>query len=149
MVCQASLDITLTQVAIGIDLPVFIRLDVQAGEPTTATRVGIDTDGVAEVGWDVGFLRGVATDHRLARLVRLGRAKFFVNQGKGQLLVKRDVGLKVGVHKDMGIGFEVGPVFAQELPVRSRDVIKATGTIIEIKLVGVTGGQKGGEISNQ
>ena len=83
---------------------------MHASQPTTAAGVGVDADGVAEIKRDVPLLGGVSADHHLAGTMRFGRAKFLVNDGEGQLLVHRCVGLEVGMDEDVCVSLKVGLV---------------------------------------
>ena len=49
--------------AISIGLPVFEIVERKAGEPATIGNIGIEADGVAEVGDMAGALGGVTADH--------------------------------------------------------------------------------------
>lgn len=74
-------------------------------------------------------MRGVSGDHDLTGTVRFWGAEFFMNDGKRELLVQRDIVFKIGVDKDMSVGLDVRLTRAEELPVLGRDVIEAAGTV--------------------
>lgn len=111
-------------------MPIVAGFEVEAGEPSAASGVGIDIDGVTEVERVVGiFLGGVADDHDFAGLVGEGRAKLFVDHREGVLLGEGDVVFKVSVNKDVGLGFEVGLSATKKFPMRFGDIVETIGAI--------------------
>lgn len=125
----ASLDLAFPHPAGEVGLPVVASLDVQACQVSAAAYVGIDADGVAKVGGNMGFLGGMAADHDLAGHMGSGCAKLLVDQSKGLLLVERNVVLQVGVHEDVGIGFQIRAALAEKLPVAIRDIVETSRTV--------------------
>ena len=125
----ASLDTPLTQATIEVGLPVLIGINMEAGEPAATAWIGIDADGVAEVGRDVRLLGGVTTDHNLTRHVRFRGSKLLVNQSKRLLLIEWDVVFEIGVNEDVGVRFQIGSALSQELPVGRWNIIKSTRAI--------------------
>ena len=61
----AKLNHILPHLPIHIYLPVAISLYVKASEPAAAAYVGVNADGMAQIGGDVGFLGGVTANHGL------------------------------------------------------------------------------------
>jgi len=102
---------------------------MKAGEVAASADIGINADGVSKIEWDMRFLSGVTGDHNLTRAVRLGRAKFFVNDGEGELLVERDIMLQVRMDEDVGISLEVWFTFPEKLPVLGRNIIESAGAV--------------------
>lgn len=91
-----------TGFSVDIGLPVLAGFNVKAGEPASATDIGIDVNGVAKVEGKMGsLLRGVTADHDLPGLVRQGSPEFFVNQSKRMLLGNGDVVFEIGVDEDV------------------------------------------------
>ena len=64
------------------------------------------------------FLRRVATDHRLARLMRRRIVELLPEEHVVRLFMKRKMRMQIPVHEDMGWGFEkVATLIRKELPV--------------------------------
>lgn len=127
MIYRSGAEFVIAGFTVDVGLPVVAGLDMEAGEPAAAADVGIDVDGVSEVQGEVGsFLGSVATDHDLSGLVGKRRAEFLVNQGERMLLRNGNVVLKVGMHKDVGLGLVVGLGVADELPVGFGDGVHAS-----------------------
>ena len=129
-----SLEAAFADFAVEVGLEVVAGLDMEPGEPSAASDVGVDADGVAEVAGLMGFLSGVAADHGFARAMRSrwsveGMIELLMNQGVGDLLVGGHVGFEVGVDEDVTVGFDEGLIAEEEGPVFFRDIVHAVGSI--------------------
>lgn len=110
-------------------LPIDVGAGFQAGEPAAAVGVGVDADGVAEVEGLAGFLRGVAADHAAAGLVRGGVGQVLPVEHVIGLIRQGEIGVGVGVDKEVAGGFVVGQGGFEKVPVSLGDVIEG-GSIV-------------------